>query len=349
MAENVEATYKIAARALDSLRRVGVSAAPRNYELWFTHEEGLTPALSRDLQRCVSADQPISEEEVAEIYNRHIGKADISKDVLSLVERFQAAIARITDAVETSGESNSGAAQELAVLSKELKSASSQHPALSSLVDGVLAVTETISQNTTRLERELERSCDEVARLRESVETVQKEAMLDPLTGVNNRKSFDISLEEMVTTALANKENLALIFADVDHFKKFNDTWGHQTGDQVLRLVADVMKANLKGKDVLARYGGEEFAIILPDTSLENAVMLADRIRISIEGRRLKKRRTNADLGTITMSMGVAKLNRRDTPETFVERADALLYTSKNAGRNCVSAEQADVRAVGAA
>ena len=97
--------------------------------------------------------------------------------------------------------------------------------------------------------------------------------------------------------AVADDKELALILSDVDHFKKFNDTWGHTTGDQVLRLVAEVMNAKVKGQDFLARYGGEEFIIALPDTSVQNAKMLADRIRTAIQSRRLKKRRTNEDLG----------------------------------------------------
>ena len=96
------------------------------------------------------------------------------------------------------------------------------------------------------------------------------------------------------------------------------------------------MNANVKGQDVLARYGGEEFAIILPGTSLANAVMLANRIRSAVESRRLKKRRTDEDLGLITLSMGAAVLKWDDTIESIIERADKCLYAAKKAGRNRV-------------
>ena len=127
--------------------------------------------------------------------------------------------------------------------------------------------------------------------------------------------------------------------ADIDHFKQFNDTWGHQTGDQVLRLVAEVMDANLKGQDLLSRYGGEEFAMILPETKIENAEMLANRIREAVESRRLQKRRTGEDLGVITLSMGIAGHVEQDDPESMVERADECLYAAKRTGRNRVVAE----------
>ena len=100
------------------------------------------------------------------------------------------------------------------------------------------------------------------------------------------------------------------------------------------------MNANVKGQDILARYGGEEFAIILPDTDLKDAGMLADRIRQAVEARRLKKRRTGEDLGVVTMSMGVAEIKTDDTVETLIERADVCLYAAKDNGRNCVIDEE---------
>ena len=183
------------------------------------------------------------------------------------------------------------------------------------------------------------KSSDEVAVLRKALKQSSAKPMLDPLTGLQNRKSFDNQLNKLVSESRASGNDISLVFADVDFFKSFNDTWGHQTGDHVLRLVAEVMDANVKGQDVLARYGGEEFAVILPNTGLDNAVMLADRMRKAIESRRLKKRRTNADLGTITMSMGVAILREGDTADTLVERADKMLYRSKENGRNRVTSD----------
>ena len=100
---------------------------------------------------------------------------------------------------------------------------------------------------------------------------------------------------------------------DIDHFKQFNDTWGHQTGDQVLRLVAMTLKSNIKGKDIAARYGGEEFAAVLPATDLEGAIIVADNIRKAIQAKELLKRSTNEKLGRITASFGVALFRQGDT------------------------------------
>lgn len=167
--------------------------------------------------------------------------------------------------------------------------------------------------------------------------------MLDPLTGIKNRKTFDATIRDKFVEARKQGTPLTLVLADIDHFKSFNDQWGHQTGDQVLRLVAEVMNANVKGKDVLARFGGEEFAVILPETSLANAAMLANRIRRAVEARRLKKRRTGEDLGVITMSMGVALATPNDDVENFIERADQCLYLAKGRGRNQVVCDNESV------
>ena len=127
--------------------------------------------------------------------------------------------------------------------------------------------------------------------------------------------------------------------ADVDHFKQFNDRFGHLTGDQVLRLVAVAMKHNVKGQDIAARYGGEEFVIALPDTTLRSAVAVADQIRRGVMAKELIKRSSGERLGRVTLSVGIALLHTGDTPQSLIERADACLYAAKRQGRNRVVCE----------
>jgi diguanylate cyclase len=126
---------------------------------------------------------------------------------------------------------------------------------------------------------------------------------------------------------------------DIDKFKAFNDRWGHQTGDHVLRLVSNCMSENVKGRDTAARYGGEEFVLILPQTALGDAVGLANKIRLAVEAKKLVKKSTGDVLGTITVSIGVAQLMATDTAATVAERADTCLYAAKNSGRNRVVSE----------
>jgi diguanylate cyclase len=129
------------------------------------------------------------------------------------------------------------------------------------------------------------------------------------------------------------------MLTDIDHFKAFNDNFGHLTGDQVLRLVAMAVKHNVKGKDTAARYGGEEFAVVLPNTALRAAVTVADHIRRAVMAKELMKRSTGEHLGRITISIGVAALRKGDSGQSLIERADTCLYAAKRHGRNRVMCE----------
>lgn len=336
MTELIDESHRAAERALKALKGAKLAATPRNLELWFVLMEGRNPALLRDVQRLGQPDGSVKQSDADALYDAHIVRQGLSRDVVDLIQRFEDEMGKVADAVETTGANATGNNEKLRFLSVELKRSASDNPAIGALMDGVLSVAKSVREANERLEQQLARSSDEVDSLRRNIENIQQEAMLDPLTGVRNRKTFDLEIDRLLRGATESGEPLALIMADVDHFKKFNDKWGHQTGDHVLRLVADVMTANIKGQDVLARYGGEEFAIILPGTSLSNAVMLANRIRTAVESRRLKKRRTDEDLGLITLSMGAAILKWDDTIESLIERADTCLYAAKKAGRNQV-------------
>ena len=142
-----------------------------------------------------------------------------------------------------------------------------------------------------------------------------------------------------VQTALASGEPLSLLMFDIDHFKSFNDSYGHLTGDQVLRLVGMSLKQTIKGQDITARYGGEEFAVVLPNTALRQALTVADHIRRAVMAKELKKKSTGEILGRVTISVGVSMLKPGDDTDSLIERADACLYAAKRNGRNRVICE----------
>jgi diguanylate cyclase len=203
------------------------------------------------------------------------------------------------------------------------------------LVEDLVTATRAMESRTKSLESELQKSSEQVTELRGKLDDVRKESLTDPLTGVANRKAFDTAMEAALL-ALAEGENVSLMMCDIDHFKKFNDSFGHQTGDQVLRLVANCLSDNVKGRDTAARYGGEEFTVLMRGTDLANATHVAEQIRESVEGRKLVKKSTGDILGTITISIGVAQFVPGDTAESVIRRADACLYGAKQAGRNLV-------------
>ena len=171
------------------------------------------------------------------------------------------------------------------------------------------------------------------------LEQVQHLAATDGLTGLANRSTFQRSLGLEVARSTRTGEPLSLLLLDLDHFKHLNDTWGHQTGDEVLRRVAAVLDESCRGFDVPARYGGEEFAVVLPSTALEQAVAVAERLREMMAGALIEP--------AVTISVGVATLpNSAATGEELVRAADEALYASKRAGRNRVTAAPAAISQV---
>jgi diguanylate cyclase len=192
-----------------------------------------------------------------------------------------------------------------------------------------------MEQRAKALEGELQASSQQVNELRGKLDDVRKESMTDPLTHIPNRKAFDEAIR-MGVAAAAEGENVALMMCDIDHFKTFNDTWGHQTGDQVLRLVASCLAENVKGRDTAARYGGEEFAVLLRGTGLDAATRVADQIRSTVETKKLVKKSTGDILGSITISIGVAQFAPGEPGDMVIRRADACLYGAKHHGRNMV-------------
>lgn len=160
-----------------------------------------------------------------------------------------------------------------------------------------------------------------------------KMAYTDPLTQANNRASFDHLIQREISLAARYGKSLAILFLDIDHFKAINDNHGHDCGDITLAAVAKAIKKSMRNSDVLFRYGGEEFVVLLSETNLAGAELVAERIRRSIESHTL-----SYDMSTlkVTASLGVSALRVDDTVDTFVKRADEAMYKAKNNGRNRV-------------
>jgi diguanylate cyclase len=177
-----------------------------------------------------------------------------------------------------------------------------------------------------------------MAELQRDLESVRKEAMTDGLTGLSNRKAFDAAIQRIANECNENSTIFSLLMVDIDYFKNFNDNFGHQIGDQVLRLVARTLTDGVKGRDVSARYGGEEFAIILPETPLDAGVHVGNALRKAVATKDVINRNTGEKLGRITMSVGVAEYKSGENITDLIERADAALYTAKHNGRNQVAA-----------
>lgn len=174
--------------------------------------------------------------------------------------------------------------------------------------------------------------------LKEANERLERLSTLDGLTGVDNRRSFDQTIQQEWKRLQRTKDFLSLIMCDVDFFKLFNDTYGHQSGDDCLKSVARAMKGVARrAGDCVARYGGEEFAVILPVTGKKNAVFIAEKIRQTLEKKAIAHTKSSV-APFVTLSLGVATVIPDDqgTPELLIKCADDALYLAKSSGRNRV-------------
>jgi len=200
-----------------------------------------------------------------------------------------------------------------------------------------------MANHNQHLTAELQKSSVEMDALRRRLDVVRLESLTDGLTGLANRRMFDETLRMRFDEARGARTELSLLLCDVDYFKRFNDTWGHHTGDQILRFLASTMQAHARPDFLVARYGGEEFAMIMPRVGTQAAMQIAQSLRAAIENKRLRRRSTNEDLGQVTVSIGVARLQPGDTPQGMIERADSCLYASKRNGRNQVTTDASPV------
>ncbi|WP_161957088.1 GGDEF domain-containing protein [Aestuariivirga litoralis] len=191
---------------------------------------------------------------------------------------------------------------------------------------------------TSNLQASLETSQRQIEKLKSNLATAEAQGLSDPLTGLKNRRGFDVVLASHLATARNGGQPLSLIIADIDHFKSINDRYGHPAGDDVLKWFAKILSSNVKGRDTVARYGGEEFAIVLPATPLDNASKVAGQIKAQLEAQFWQKPGAPNTMLRVTASFGVAQLAGGEGTSALVARADAKLYEAKQAGRNRVAA-----------
>jgi diguanylate cyclase len=208
------------------------------------------------------------------------------------------------------------------------------------IVKFLLAENAKMQHEAGELKKSLEQSKSQVDKLRSHLAEAQEMGMRDPLTALGNRRRFEDSLKKELDDARGRGTTLSLVMGDIDNFKRINDHFGHQIGDEILKTVAQVLTDNVGNRDTVARYGGEEFAIILPETRIESARQLTERIRGQLEGLELAVSQSGQRIGAITASFGVAELEAGDDAAALVKRADARLYEAKGAGRNCVAAHE---------
>jgi diguanylate cyclase len=330
-----EKAKQFASEAFSRIEQEGLPATPDLFELWYAYYSGNNAEVVRSIDIMVNQEFELTVERCRELHRRLLNN-DRSKETLAKAEQIVGNTLTDVDSAFTSLKStNEDFGGSFETVSGQIANTTDPDE-LKKLVAGMVSQTQQMMSKNKNLETKLEKSSSTMQELKQEMETVRKEAFTDGLTGIANRKKFDQEIELMVDEARDNDQTVSLIICDIDHFKSFNDTYGHQIGDQVLRLVARTLHDGVKGRDLPCRYGGEEFVIILPETGVDNAQKVADILRNAVKSKEIRNRSTGETLTSVTVSMGVAELGGHETIKEWIERSDKALYRAKKMGRDRV-------------
>ncbi len=325
--------FAVAERALQSIKAYQSPAYPRSFELWYTYVSAQNPRLNSAVDRLIAENARVTGEDIDQLYDSHLNPHRFPAHAERTSASVLGEIDHVMEMIDLALGSNARYGESLVSLSADLDTAVDR-ARIRQIVEQLVLSTKDAAGTNKTLEARLRETKREIESLRETLATVRIDALTDSLTGIANRKHFEDMLVNAIDDAALNRRPLSLIMIDIDHFRRFNETYGHLTGDQVLRLVGVTMRDKVKIKATLARFGGEEFAILLPDTLLETAHDVCEQIRQTIMSRELVKRSTGESLGRVTVSLGLAVFRKGDTAITLLERADLCMVAAKRLGRN---------------
>jgi len=322
---------------LPVMARHKVPVTPHNYSVWFSYTNRENPKLNAEIDGLIASGSPFNDEVNERLYQQYNSECDINQ-----FNKIHGEMGEILDEVSRSLQDAGSDAQNYGGTLEGMV----QNVAATSNLEDIKLLLTTLVQETRQMQRStqllhehLDSKSHEITLLKEELEAERKRASSDPLTGLANKFAMYDVLEERVKE-ISESKPLSLLMLDIDHFKKVNDTHGHLIGDRVIRFVAQVLQQNTKGMDLAARYGGEEFSVLLPDTGLQGAKAVAERIRTSVAEAKLVRSDNKAPLGQITISVGVSQYCCNEDSMEFINRADQCLYAAKHAGRNRVMTEK---------
>lgn len=310
-----------------------VPITPPYYTLWYSYTVGEIPALTQRIdeviQRLGKCDSYMCDKLLDEfIVNAAENKlAEVQNNISQVVKSMHAST---ENAMSEAEDLNQSMSKDIEVLAKEARQIGTQS------AHKLVSIARNFMDKTENYRTQLEQQNEEIQALKAKIAETEKQMFTDGLTEINNRRKFNDDLILYTTST----EDTCLVMVDIDHFKPFNDEYGHLVGDKVIQTVAKTLEkscAHTQGAQAY-RFGGEEFAVLLPNANIQMATQFANEVRERISRLNLKNKKTGQSLRPITTSLGVAQFKPGEPLEALLERADQYLYAAKNAGRNCVRA-----------
>ncbi len=335
--QDIARANDVAAQAFDRMKHEGIAPAPTNFEVWYVYFANVNQELKAELNALRAASGKITAQDCLMLHQKYLSENRHQDLYQKAGDQIHSALQDVSGLMNNVRDATTEYSGTLESVSQKISTVKSPED-IKVVMESVAKDTAKMLAQNKKLEDQLSKSSKAMDELKHDLERVRREAMTDGLTGLSNRKSFDDQIKSLSQSCIDEGKTFTLLMVDIDHFKSFNDNFGHQVGDQVLRLVARTLTDGVKGKDFAARYGGEEFAILLPDTNLNGGVIVGDNLRKTLATKEIVNRASGEHLGKITMSVGAAQFYPGEDTESLIERADAALYTAKHNGRNQVAA-----------
>ncbi len=308
------------------------SFTPWAYAVWFEHLAGINPALSGAIEQYLDSGTKLDDEAIEKLYAEYVSECNL--DIHKLLRQdLQKILGKLAGFTEETDRQATGFGDNLQSYGEKLRQ-NLDESALGNLIGEMVNDTENMRGSVLNLQSQLEQSKQEVEKLHRELESAKGEAMIDPMTGILNRRGFEKAASRILDESASSGKEICLLMVDIDHFKKINDTYGHLVGDKVIRAVAEMLKSKVKGQDSVARLGGEEFAVLLPETPAAGAFAVAEHIRKSIENGKIRRIDSQETIGAVTVSIGIASLTPDEDINQLLDQADKALYASKTQGRN---------------
>src|ERR1700761_6223374 len=325
-------------RANRLMSQHGVPPTPDNFSVWFYYAMGGSLTLKKTIDILIANKRKFDSVTNRDLYVTYVNPHSDRSVSGDFPEQLRGVITSAQEFLATAISDNRSQLESLGEVSSQCQPTTDPRPIIEKLMKELSNAT----SRSSALEANFLKTTNDLDQIKDSLKQAEEHTNPAALTGLANRRALEAFLRPSQISAMEAGTPLSILMIDIDHFKKFNDSFGHQVGDQVLRLVGKVLQESVRDCDLAARYGGEELMAILPGAPLETCAEVAERIRRRIGEARLTRRTTGEEITSVTVSIGVAQFRMAESADGMIERCDRALYQAKRAGRNCVVRESED-------
>jgi len=332
--ESLEQANEYQNGALEFLEKYKIPPNPTNYAVAYEYVAERNAALNKEIDQQTTKSGQVDEYFLIDLFERFFLQdqtAEIDGYIANLHEIFLNALQGVNNASDDVTEFG-----KILEMQRGKLESNPSIEGVESVAATLMDATEQALASNQQLRSNLQDTESETSNLREELGRLRREAITDGLTGLYNRKELNSKLDELLEKDLWLDKPLSVLMLDIDHFKKVNDNFGHQIGDEVIRRVAQTVQEHANGDCFAARYGGEEFTLVMPETDINRAVEIGVAINKAVSKMVMVRRKTKERLPPVSISVGAASLKSGEDQEDLIGRADRALYYAKNHGRNQV-------------